>query len=433
MVMRVPEFTFAPEQFTQLLMIRDSYLEQFSFFAVGINYKKSDASVRGMFSVTPDQYKTLLTAAGTSSITEVFVLSTCNRTEIYGLATDASELAKLLCTYTEGSLEEFNQMAYTHRGENAIDHLFSVAAGLDSQILGDYEIIGQIKVAAKLSKSEGRIGPFLERLLNEVLQCSKKIRTVTSLSSGTVSVSFAAVQYCKDFFQTVVGKKLLLIGTGKIGTNTCKNIVDYLPGCTTVLMNRTLEKASQLANQYNLQYAAADDLQNQIETADIVIVAANADEPVITEAMVSQLPAKLFIDLSVPFNIEPSISEIIQHTLVNIDQLSRIKDETLEKRKLEIPKARAIIEEHIANFTEWLDMRRHVPVLRAVKSHLLKIHSSAKARPLPITPVASLCDKSAEEKIQKLINGMAVKMRSKDQRGCQYIEVMHDFIATGSL
>src|SRR5580658_4453973 len=168
------------------------------FFVVGINYKKTDAAVRGQFAIGNEQYEKILTLAPSFNVTELFVLSTCNRTEIYGIADNPAHLASLLCTQANGELGAFLGMAYIRKGAAAVSHLFEVGAGLDSQLLGDYEIVGQIKQAVNFARDRQFIGPFLERLVNCVLQASKAIKNQTGLSGGTVSVSFAAIQYIRE-------------------------------------------------------------------------------------------------------------------------------------------------------------------------------------------------------------------------------------------
>jgi glutamyl-tRNA reductase len=402
-----------------------------SFFIAGINYKKTDAAIRGNYAINANQYAAILNTANEFGVKELFVLSTCNRTEIYGFAEEANALSRLLCSQTEGSLDEFMEMAYIKNGQQAIEHLFNVAAGLDSQILGDYEILGQIKQAVKFSKEKGCIGAYLERMINDVLQSSKEIKTSTELSGGTVSVSFAAVQYIKENIQPVNNKKILLIGTGKIGRNTCKNLVDYLGTKNITLINRTDEKAACLAEELGLQAAPAAALPEQIQQSDIILVATNANEPVITQAQLVNTGAKLILDLSIPYNVEPAAQQLPHITLVNVDELSRIKDETLQKRQAEVPKAKAIISKHLQEFLEWHEMRRHVPLLKAVKSKLEQLHNcqlyiSYSSRQLT-TPA-----KKDKFKIQKVINGMAVKVRSQNQQGCHYIEAINEYIATGT-
>lgn len=396
-----------------------------SFFVAGINYKKSDASIRGQFSINEQQYGKILASAGKFGIKNLFILSTCNRTEIYGFAEDAHLLTKLLCTQTQGSLQSFTEMSYSRQGVYAIEHLFNVAAGLDSQILGDYEIVGQLKLAVKFSKQHQFIDAYLQRIINEVLAASKNIRSNTHLSSGTVSVSFAAIQYIKQHCKDTTGKNILLIGAGKIGSNTCKNILDYLPGTNVTLLNRSEDKAAALALQHSIAFATMDHLQQCINKADIVIVATNAPEPIIYPAHLKNSSGKIIIDLSVPCNVAAEVKKCINAVLVNVDELSKINDETLQKRAAEIPKVKEIIQQHIADFLDWHQMRRHVPVLKAVKNHLLKIQSCHTVSSFSTKPLG-------EEIIQKVINGMAVKMRTHNQRGCQYIEAMNDYITTAS-
>ena len=402
-----------------------------SFFIAGINYKKSDASVRGQFSVNSDQYLDIITSAHEHNIKEFFVLSTCNRTEIYGFAENVNQLCQLLCSQTEGDLESFYQGSYQKSGLQAIEHLFNVSAGLDSQILGDYEIVGQIRKATKFSKQHNCIGPYLERLINEVLQTTKQIRTNTEMSGGTVSVSFAAVQYARQWLKKITGKKILLLGTGKIGRNTCNNIVDYLPGIQVTLINRTMEKAHALAEKFSLKCDSIDNLQQHIDEADVIIVATNADEPVITKLQLKTGAHKLLIDLSVPCNVSANVKDLEGIELINVDELSRIKDETLQRRSQEIPKVKAIIAEHIHAFEVWHTMRKHVPILKEVKIQLQKIHCGLGYSSMA-APAFFMCEKTAEEKIQKALNGMAVKMRTHNNKGCFYIEAMNDFISTAS-
>ena len=406
-------------------MIAELITDISSFFVAGINYRKSDASIRGQFSINSVQYEALIHSAKTSEVKNLFVLSTCNRTEIYGFAEDAHMLANLLCGQTEGSLEEFSKLCYSKNGLDAIEHLFNVAAGLDSQILGDYEIVGQIKSAVKFSRQFQVLDSYLERMISEVLAASKNIRTKTKLSSGTVSVSYAAIQCIRQHYSSVEGKNILLVGAGKIGGNTCRNIMNYLPGARVTILNRSEEKAAVLATEYELESDTMEHLSQGMTSADIVIVATNAPEPILLPEHFVGSAAGLVIDLSVPCNVDPAVGACPNVLLVNIDDLSRINDETLLRRAADIPAVKEIIKEHMSYFIEWHQMRKHVPVLKLVKDHLLQIQSDSKMNDLYLKPLAN-------ENIQKVINGMAVKMRQQNQRGCQYIEAMNDYIATAS-
>jgi glutamyl-tRNA reductase len=357
---------------------------------------------------------------------EIFVLSTCNRTEIYGIAPDAATLINLLCSETAGDAMIFSQLSYVKQGKEAIQHIFSVGAGLDSQILGDYEIVGQMKLAVKFAKERGFVGGFTERLFNTVLQSSKLIKNETALSGGTISVSFAAIQFIKQQLANTGDKKIVLLGTGKIGRNTCKNLMDYLDTRSITLINRTEEKATALAAELLLSTAPYANLQQEVDAADIVIVATHASTPVITRENLSGCGPKLLIDLSIPNNIEPAAGELEHITLVNVDGLSLINDQTLQKRRSEVPKALAIITGHIAEFMEWLGLRSHVPVLKAVKQKLNDMHS-CELFMSSYEAGSRFIDKEA---IQKVVNNVAVKMRRQHQPGCYYIEAINDFMTT---
>ncbi len=397
------------------------------FFIAGINYRKTDASIRGQFAISPDQYISLMQIARGAGITEFFVLSTCNRTEIYGLAQQPEDLVHLLCSETIGTEEAFKELSYVKKGYAAVAHLFSVAAGLDSQILGDYEIVGQIKQATRIAKENGFVGAFTDRLVNCVLQSSKAIRTQTQLSSGTVSVSFAAIQFLKEQAEDIKYKKIVLLGTGKIGSNTCKNLVDYLQATNVTLINRTDGKAQQLAGELELQTAPYIDLDEQVQQADIVIVATNSATPVITKADLQNSNKKILIDLSIPNNIDPAAKELAHITLVNVDDLAKINDKTLQNRVAEVPKAKAIIQQHIDEFTVWHNMRRYVPVLKAVKEKLNNMHNCTLFQSVSSNPAEPLYVHT--DTVQKVINSMAVKMRRQHRPGCNYIEAINDFIS----
>jgi len=397
------------------------------FYVVGINYKKTDAAIRGQFAISTEQYEKILALAPTYHLNELFILSTCNRTEIYGFADDAAQLINLLCTQTTGDRATFLDLAYIRHGMAAIDHLFQVSAGLDSQILGDYEIVGQIKQAVKFARERNFIGAFTERLVNCVLQSSKSIKNQTELSGGTVSVSFSAIQYIRENSTSLGDKKILLIGIGKIGRNTCHNMVDYLGNNNITLINRTEDKAAELAAEVGVKSAPYSELPEQAAVADIILVATNAEQPTLLLSHLEGRGNKLIIDLSIPCNVEESAARLPGITLVNVDELSKMKDETLQRREAEVPKAKTIIAGHIAELMEWHEMRRHVPVLKAVKTKLKELHtcpifSRLSGESFPSTT-------HTDEQIQRVLNGMATKMRQHNQGGCHYIQAINEYIA----
>ena len=403
------------------------------FFVVGINYKKTDATIRGDFAISTEQYKNIVDLAASYSIKEFFILSTCNRTEIYGFADNPQVLIDLLCSQTLGSKETFLQLAYIKNGIQAVEFLFEVGSGLESQILGDYEIVGQIKKSVKFSKDHGFVGAALERLVNCVLQSTKSIKNSTVLSGGTVSVSFAAVQYIKKHIENIKDKKIVLLGVGKIGKNTCKNLVDYLDTTNITLINRTEDKAVELAVSLGLHYQPFHKLEESLRSADVILVATDSPSPTVQYAHLEGANKKLIIDLSIPYNVEPTARNLPNVQLVNVDELSKLKDETLQKRLAEVPKAKRIIAEHLDEFLDWAEMRKNAPVLKALKKKLNDMHQCEMF--LSTYIAYSVSDTHVvvnKHSIQKVLNTTAVKLKNQNQPGCFYIEAINDFMATNA-
>jgi len=341
-----------------------------SFYALGLSYKKADATMRGKFSLDANAKSTLLIQAEAEGIESLIVTSTCNRTEIYGFANHPYELIKLLCDNSKGTVEEFQEVAYIYKNNEAVNHMFRVGTGLDSQILGDFEIISQMKIAFTQSKSNGLVNSFMERLINSVIQASKKIKNDTEISSGATSVSFASVQYIIRNVHDIGNKNILLFGTGKIGRNTCENLVKHTKHEQITLINRTKDKAERLAKKLDVVVKDYADLQLELQKADVVVVATGAQNPTIDKAILNLKKPLLILDLSIPKNVHENVTSIDGVTLIHLDYLSQMTDETLENRKLHIPHAETIIEEIKEEFISWTKNRKFAPTIQALKEKL---------------------------------------------------------------
>ena len=341
-----------------------------SFYVIGISYKKADAKLRGDFSLSPTKKARLLNQAKTSGIQSIVATSTCNRTEIYGFVNDPNELVQLLCNNTVGTIEAFEPVAYTLKDSLAIEHMFRVGAGLDSQILGDFEIISQLKSSARVSKKYGLLDAFLERLINSVIQASKRIKTETKLSSGATSVSFASVQYILKSVKDVTTKNILLFGTGKIGRNTCENLIKHTKNEHITLINRTRDRAEKIAGKFKVLVKDYSQLPEEIKNTDILIVATGAQNPTVDKQLIQNKKELLILDLSLPKNVDENVKDLKNVTLTHLDELSNITDETLNKRKEFIPLAEAIIEEIKSAFLAWLEYRKFAPTIKALKEKL---------------------------------------------------------------
>lgn len=344
-----------------------------SFYAIGLSYKKADAGIRGKFSLDATGKANVLQQAKAEGINNLIVTSTCNRTEIYGFAQHPFQLIKLLCDNSQGTVEEFQRVAFVYKNSEAISHIFRVGTGLDSQILGDFEIISQIKSAFIESKAQGLANAFFERLVNCVIQASKRIKNETELSSGATSVSFASVQYIMNNVPDIANKNILLFGTGKIGRNTCENLVKHTKNDHIILVNRTKDKAEKIAGKFNLIVKDYDVLPLEIPKADVLIVATGAQQPTIDKDILALNKPLLILDLSIPKNVDDNVKALEGVTVIHLDDLSKITDVTLENRKKHIPAAEEIILEVKEEFTEWVNARKFAPTIHALKEKLNSI------------------------------------------------------------
>lgn len=340
------------------------------FYAIGLSYKKADAEIRGHFSLDENSKQRLIEQAKEEGIEAILITSTCNRTEIYGFAEHPFQLIKLLCEHTHGTVEEFEKVAYVYKNKQAISHIFRVGTGLDSQILGDFEIISQLKVAFIRSKKLDMVNAFLERLVNSVIQASKKIKNETEISSGATSVSFASVQYMLKNVPDISNKNILLFGTGKIGRNTCENLVKHTQNTHITLINRTKDKAEKIAGKFNLIVKDYADLQAEIRNTDVLIVATGAQNPTISKELIYTKKPLLILDLSIPKNVSEDVLDLSNIKLIHLDHLSQMTDETLERRKKFIPEAEAIIMNIQGEFNQWLETRKFAPTIKALKRKL---------------------------------------------------------------
>ncbi|MDA8877717.1 glutamyl-tRNA reductase [Flavobacteriaceae bacterium] len=341
------------------------------FFAVGVSYKTANIDFRGRFSLNDSQLHALFLEAKSLDIKDLLVINTCNRTELYAWVKDAEQLVNLLCNHSDGDTAFFNQVGYTLQNEVGFNHLFRVGTGLESQILGDFEIIGQIKKGFYRSKKMGLAGGSMERLTNAVIQASKRIKTETEISSGATSVAFASVQYILQNVEAISQKNILLFGLGKIGRNTCENLVKHTQNDHIVLINRTQERAEKIAGKFPVHVKPYGALTSAIHESDVLIVATGAQNPTITSDLIHTTKPLIILDLSIPRNVSSEVHGLDHVQVVHLDELSQITDATFEKRKKFIPKAEVILEEIKSEFIVWLKHRKYIPALNAFKEKIV--------------------------------------------------------------
>ena len=396
------------------------------FYAIGLSYLKANAAVRGLFSLDDKAKKKLLTQAKANGIGSLVCISTCNRTELYGIAEHPYQLIKLLCDNTNGTVEAFQQVAYIYKNNEAVNHIFRVGSGLDSQILGDFEIISQLKSAAKISKTFGLLNTYLERLINAVIQASKRIKNETELSSGATSVSFASVQYIMNSVENISEKNILLFGLGKIGRNTCENLVKHSKNSHITLINRTKTKAQNLAGKFNLIVKDYSALESEINKTDILIVATGALNPTVKKSIIQTKKPLLILDLSIPKNVNQNVSDLENVRLIHLDDLAKITDETLERRKSYIPKAESIIKEVKADFETWVDTLKFVPTIQAIKHKLnhFKISEFNTQRKKILNFNEEQAEIISNNLIQKITNQFAHHLREDGNNSDEALELI---------
>ena len=389
---------------------------QLSLSCIGVSYKKADVASRGQFSLSLRAQQKLLETAQVKQIQSITVHSTCNRTELYAHGAETKELVELLCAFSQGNPDVFSKIGYVLKDQDALNHLFRVGTGLDSQILGDFEIIAQLKKSFIRSKKMGLLDSLFERLFNSVIQASKRIKNETQISSGTTSVSYASVRYILDHIDNPDQKNILLFGMGKIGRNTCENLVKHTQNDHIVLINRTRKRAEKMAGKFKLIVKDYADLPVEIRKADIIIVATGAEKPTLSKSLIHTESPLLVLDLSIPKNVDDDVLVLPNVTRIHIDELSRMTDNTLAERQKEIPKAETIIEEVVEEFTNWLGTRSFAPTVQALKQMMEKLEQQAlaqhqKKHPHLKSEEATLL---SQHLIQKITNRVANHMRNSD-------------------
>ncbi len=397
-----------------------------SFYVIGLNYKKADVAIRSNFSLSYENQEKILLEAKTIEINSVIVLSTCNRVEIIGFAKNPFQLISLLCKYSKGTVDEFAKVSYVYKNSDAVEHFIKIATGLDSQILGDYEIVGQLKESFQLAKKTGTINAYIERLYNVALHASKEVKNKTSLSSGTTTVSYAAIQYVKNEFKELTNKNILIYGLGSIGESTARSCVTYLKNSNITVINRTEEKTLNLANEIAVKAKTHDDLKSEIEKSDIIIVATGAAKPTVTLDQFTNDKKQLIIDLSIPGNVDPNVKKLEDKEMVDVDILSEKTKMTFENRKKQIPLVEQIIDKYKIEFYEWLIFRKSTPAINSLKNSLAQIQKDAitvyskKHQNLNVDYI----EEATSYMVNKIVSKFASHLKEDKTQANQSIQVM---------
>ncbi len=353
---------------------------------VGLNYRTAPVEVRERFSFADkDMPQALQELLRTKSVLEGVIIATCNRTEIYVVVDRLHMCGYFIRSFMEKwfgiSREEFTKHLYMYEDEQAIRHLFRVACGLDSMVLGETQILGQVRSAFLLSQSEKATGQWFNMLFKQAITLSKRAHSETAIGESAVSVSYAAVELGKRIFGSFSGKRVLILGAGKMSELTAKHLSGA--GAEEVLVaNRTFARAQELASKFSGTPCSMKEAMQRLQEVDILISSSGAEGYVITSAQVAQSmkerPGRplFMIDIAVPRDIDPAISELDNVFLYDIDDLEGIVESNMEMRRGEAMKIEGMIEEEINSFANWLQTQGVKPVIRALQEKSSSIHES---------------------------------------------------------
>jgi glutamyl-tRNA reductase len=405
-----------------------------NFKALILTYKTAPVSVREQVSLTESSGKQLLQFIREyTSATDVLVVSTCNRTEIYYSGEKDFTLEILTgLAFVKNISNDFGDHFRKLVGKEAVEHLFEVAIGLDAQVVGDLQISGQVKNAYQWSADENMAGPFLHRLMHTIFFVNKRVVQETSFRDGAASISYAAKELAEDLTTNVRNPKVLVVGVGEIGQDVCLNFQNSRIDEITIL-NRTVEKASKLAEKTGFQFGGLDLLKSELEKADVVISSVSGSEPLITARLLKDikiLSHKFFIDLSIPRSIEPTIEDIPGALVYNLDDIQEKTNETVEKRKSAIPAVRAIIAEAIADFDDWSKEMIVSPTIQKLKQTLEQIRKEELARYLKNAKPEEIqrLDEMSKSLMQKILKYPVLQLKAACKRGDaeNLSEILHD-------
>ncbi len=351
----------------------------------GINHNSAPVEIRGLFTLNEDDViKFSDLYKNDDSFNGLIVVSTCNRTELYFDFNNKSEseiqesIFANLTKFVNYS-GDIKEIFYTLSDKDAFRHLFKVVSGLNSMVLGEYQIVGQIKDAYNISDKNKLDSKLLKRLFHKALETSKKVRTRTKLNEGAVTVSYAAVEAAYQNFTDLHKRNILSIGAGETGQLVVSNLMKK--SCKSItIANRTYEKAQKVANNFGVKAMPINEVDNKISEFDVILVSTGSKTPLISAKKIeaamklrNDKPLTL-IDLSVPKNIEESAREIKNVSLFDVDNLQEIVSKTYEKRRDKITEAEAIIETQLEEFTIWLSTTNLVPTFTKVSDKFKKIN-----------------------------------------------------------
>lgn len=380
---------------------------------IGVNHKSTPLEVREKVALTGG-YEDALNRLRDEEAHEFYVLSTCNRVELVWVSDDTDESTPRMLRFLFGESVapgEWDGYSYVYHDQEAVNHLFKVSASLDSLVVGEAQILGQLKEAYRYASQYGCTGPLLNKLLHKSFSVAKRVRSETGIGSAAVSISSAAVELAKKIFGNLGDKKVLLIGAGEMAELAAEHLLGQgVEGITVA--NRTLSRAVALAKRFDGKACSLEELAEQIETVDIIVSSTGSSELIIRSddvrprMKVRRNRPLFFIDIAVPRDLDPELNEIENVFLYDIDDLGQVVQMNRSEREKEAVKAERIVEEETLKFAQWQDGLTITPTISALRKKADTICSSEVSRTLSRMDLSE----SDRQKVEKLAQSITAKM-----------------------
>ena len=419
-----------------------------ALFVAGLSHRNAPVELREQLAVDEDKLRELLRdVAATGVVREVLILSTCNRVEVYAIADVPGEARtatfRQLCRHRGVEPASVETVLYTHADGEAVRHAFRVASSLDSMMIGEPQILGQVKNAFALAQSCETIGPALHTLFTQAFTVAKKVRTETEIARHAVSVSFAAVELAKKIFAGLDGKAVLLVGAGKMSELAARHLIEQ-GAFPLYVANRTWARAQELARALAGTAVPFDELATALATVDIVITSTGAPEPVIRREFVQPLVHSrrgrplFFIDIAVPRDVEDSVDTLDGVYCYDIDDLKQVVDANIRERLREAHRAEALVEREVAKFLARLGDVEVIPTIVSLRERLEIIRSGEVKRTLARLPGATPETREAIEAlsaaiVNKILHAPITKLRESSRAGSprSWLELVHELFGLG--
>ena len=392
-----------------------------NFVLVGTNFTKADTQTRSRFAITKTAEAEVYVRSAHYRFSDFFLLSTCNRTEFYACGPVAS-LKEMVSQQLSVNEDDFNSYFYILTGMEAVQHFFYVVSGLDSQIIGDYEIVCQVKAAIDEARKHNQVGTITDRISNFAYQAQKKVKTHTNLSSGKYSVSYAAAELMFHVKDTQEFKNILLVGASDFGSTVARNLRHYFPQINLTVTNRTRNKAEKLSRQVRAHVIPFESFRSELHSYDVIVTTVGLENYLIEVDHITDSNNKLFLDLSVPQAVNPEIKTLPGVRLYSVDEVSAFHNDLLQQRKLEIPRAQKIIELYINQLTEWQQVYNHRNIVLSYKEKVKNLMYEYPATTINAVPIGP------NKKVEKAFSLLMQEIREQGYAGCRMIETVNNLV-----